>query len=596
MAIKQIKDSAGTSHDLDAKFWDGHSYSELTSMVHGAVDTYVIAAQTSGTADYKAVVESSAAQCSTTVTALNTLTSSTSTNTYNVGDIILMGATSDGKINFDRWVSKISGTTVYLDVLETQVATHTHNVTTGSGKALTGANTPTTTTVNVAKVGSAVSVVTSGTGTVVTGVAYNGTGSNTMKIESVSSGGVGHSHTVNNHTHSITLGQSALVSQKASAFTSLISTSLTPHSHGSNVTAAGTPTNSASFKYVSGGGTDTFIKTLKDSDDIATGVNVSGKTTGGQTLTTNAPSGTTTAAGGSHNHTLSSGETGTLVTAATVADKVITNVTIANNTSVATNVVTSVTKVSKTVVTSAALTGVKTFVSTVTVDANGVLTFNTSTVGISAPTATVSCVNSITSATQSTGAPTLTLSSTTQSVSTGKVAVSGTTSTVASHTHTFSHTHTISAHTHSIEEHTHTYKKSVQNDTGSAYISLTSAYYTPHTHGNNVTAAGSKTDGTAITVVTSGTTTEVVRNLVTDKAFTSTSSAPSTNEAQYKLSGDISCPALSVTVVSTHTLLSRSSINPAADGGAKAITAITFTSANFINSVTQKTSTNNGGK
>ena len=124
---------------------------------------------------------------------------------------------------------------------------------------------------------------------------------------------------------------------------------------------------------------------------------------------------------------------------------------------------------------------------------------------------------------------------------------------------------------------------------------MTSSHYTPHTHGNNVSAAGSRTDGSAITVVTGGTTTEVVRNLVTDKTFTSTSSTPGTSEAQYKLSGDITCPALSVTLVSTHTLLSRSSIYPAADSGEKAIKSITFTSANFINSVTQKTSTNNGG-
>lgn len=596
MAIKQIMDSAGVAHDLDAKYWDGHSYSDLTSMVHGVVDTYVIAAQTSNKTDaYKAVVESTSAQCSTTVSNLNTLTSSASTNTYKVGDIVLMGATSDGKINFDRWVSKISGTTVYLDVLETQVATHTHNVTTGSGKTLTGVSATTNTTSNVAKVGTAVSVVTSGTGTVVTGVAYNGTGSNTMKIESVSSGGVGHSHTVNSHTHSITLGQDALVSQKANAFTSLVSVSLTPHSHGNNVSAAGTPTNSTSLKYVSGGSTDTFIKTLKDSDDIATGENTTGKATGGQSLTTNEASTTTTDANGGHSHTLSSAQTNTLVTGATVAEKVITNVTIANNTSVATNVVTSVTKVSKNVVTSAALTGVTTFVSTVTVDGNGVLSFNTASVGINAPTATVSCVNSITSTTQSTGAPTLTLSSASQSVTTGKVAVSGTIAAAASHTHSFSHTHSINSHTHSIAAHTHTYKKSVQDGTGSAYTSLTSSHYTPHTHGNNVSAAGSRTDGSAITVVTGGTTTEVVRNLVTDKTFTSTSSTPGTSEAQYKLSGDITCPALSVTLVSTYELLLRSSIYPAADSGEKAIKSITFTSANFINSVTQRTSINNGG-
>lgn len=595
MAIKKIKDSAGVAHELDATYWSGHSYSELTNMVHGAIDTYVIAAQTSKSDAYIAVVESTSAQCSTTLSNLNTLTGASSTNTYNVGDIILMGATSEGKHTFDRWVSKISDETVYLDVLETQVAKHTHNVTTGSSKALTGVNNTTSTTATVAKVGTAVSVVVSGTGTVVTGVAYNGTGSNTMKIESVTSGGVGHSHTVNNHTHSITLGQDVLVSQKASAFTSLISTSLTPHTHGNNVTAAGTPTNSTSFKYVSGGSTATFIKTLKDSDDIATGVNISGTTTGGQSLTTKEASNTTTGANGGHSHTLESGETASVVKSASVASKVITNVTIANNTTVAANVVTSVKKVSKTVVTSAALTGVKTFVSTVTVDSNGVLSFNTATVGINAPTATVSCVNSITSATQSTGAPTLTLSSASQSVSTGKVAVSGTTTAVASHTHSFSHTHSIDSHTHSIAAHTHTYKKSVQDGTGSAYTSLTSSHYTPHTHGSNVTAAGSKTDGTTITVVTSGTTTEVVRNLVTDKAFTSTSSAPGTNAAQYKLSGDITCPALSVTLVSTHTLLSRSGIYPAADSGEKAIKSITFTSANFINSVTQKTSTNNGG-
>ena len=155
--IKQIKaTNDSTPYDIDAKYWDGHQFSEITNLVHGVVDTYVIPAQTgtSATSDYKAIVESSAAQVTTTTAKLGVLTGTpaASWDKFGVGDIVLMGATSDGKVNFDRWISSVDDSgNVTLDVLETQVATHyhtfpTHTLSTTSAKVLTSVKINTTTT------------------------------------------------------------------------------------------------------------------------------------------------------------------------------------------------------------------------------------------------------------------------------------------------------------------------------------------------------------------------------------------------------------------------------------------------------------------
>ena len=169
--VKQIKDSNNVLYTIDAPLWEGHRFSDVQSMIHGVVDTYVIPAQSNAAdgSDYKKVVETSAAQVSIAQNKLNALTSTT--NTYKVGDIILMGATSDGKVNFDRWVSKVSGTgdsaTIYLDILETQVATHHHTITTSTSTALTSI-TPGTTVIDMATTGSDITVVTGKTSSDVT--------------------------------------------------------------------------------------------------------------------------------------------------------------------------------------------------------------------------------------------------------------------------------------------------------------------------------------------------------------------------------------------------------------------------------------------
>ena len=162
--IKQIKTDSSNVYTIDAPLWCGKTFEDIESMIHGVVDTYVIPSTVSSTTSgYDKVVATTLAQTSTTKAILNTLTSSTAT--FKVGDIILMGATSDGTKHFDRWVSKINGDTIYLDVLETQVATHHHTITTGSAKALTGVSKTTSTTNKMATVGSNTTVVTGKTST-----------------------------------------------------------------------------------------------------------------------------------------------------------------------------------------------------------------------------------------------------------------------------------------------------------------------------------------------------------------------------------------------------------------------------------------------
>jgi hypothetical protein len=602
--IKQIN-AGGTVYDIDALKWNGHEFSDIESMVHGVVDTYVIAAQTSGASDYKAVVESSAAQVSTTLTALNTLTSSSSGNTYKVGDVILMGATSDGTNNFDRWVSKIDGSTIYLDVLETQVATHHHTITRTSANALTGVSASTTTTNTMAKVGTAVTVATGGSGGIVTSVAYSDEGSHNLAVvagTSASGDGVGHSHTVSSHNHSVSFTPNILVSRTIEAVTSLTSADYTPHKHTANVTAAGsTTTDSTPISYVYGGGKATFITSLKDSTLTtgSTGLTTESNTDALSTSTTASTEKTSTVS--SHVHSVSATTTENVVKTVSLAGNVTTSASL-NYTAptVATTVVTGVTHVSKTAVTSATLTGTTTFMSTWTasVDASGVLSFNTSTatVGISAPTTTVASISSVSTGTQSAGSAVLTTTSATQSYTSGTVTATCNTGAAGEHSHGFSHSHTIAAHTHTIASHTHSYVKSIKDGEGSAYVSLSTSSYTPHTHAANVTAAGSKSDDTKITYIKEGSKTSVVQDLLdTSKTLTTTSAAPGTDTKYYKISGDITYPGLTVVSKDISTLMSTTEITPAASSGEQPLKSITFTSATFINSVTEKTSANKGG-
>ena len=135
--IKKIKTAAG-EHLIEAAYLTNGSdiktygdiheeIEDVRGIAQGAIETYVIPSTVSSTTTgYDKVVAATSAQTSTTKAILNTLTSTSAT--YKVGDIILMGATSDGTKHFDRWVSKVSGNTIYLDVLETQVATHHHTI------------------------------------------------------------------------------------------------------------------------------------------------------------------------------------------------------------------------------------------------------------------------------------------------------------------------------------------------------------------------------------------------------------------------------------------------------------------------------------
>jgi hypothetical protein len=615
--VRQIKDSNNEIYTIDAPLWEGHRFSEVQSMVHGVVDTYVIPAQSDAAdgSDYKKVVETSAAQVSIAKSNLNTLTSTT--NTYKVGDIILMGATSDGKINFDRWVSKITGTgasaIVYLDVLETQVATHHHTITTTSAKALTSI-TPSATNTIMATTGANTTVVTGKDSSDVTSgwdfltsVAYGNDDEIDFTTSSTStSTNVGHSHTISSHNHSVTIGHSNLVSSRVSAYTSLTSVNRTLHDHNSDVAVAGSTTNdSSATTIVTGGGKNTVITSLKDSEQntgkntagLATGSNSSGLSTSAQTSSDSIGDIVKTKSDGSHSHTLSSAETANVITSATVAAKVITNVTAANNTSVASNVVTGVTYVSTKVATGAAVgnTTSASFVNKVSVDASGILSFGSASaltgVTVTYTSTYIGSVTSHSTATQSAKAPTLTLSSTTQSVSYGKVAVSGTISANGSHTHGFSHTHSIPAHTHSIASHTHTYNKSIKDGTVDAYTSLSSTSRTLHSHATDATVAGSiKNDASPTKIITGGSRTSVVESLVANKAFSTTSSNPTTDTQYYDI--DIKYPGLTL----KGRKFATKNITEASATTVKPIVSVGSSSDDFIKTVSRKTSKNIGGE
>lgn len=607
VTIKKIKTAAG-DHDIDAKYWDGHSFSEITDLVHGVVDTYVIPAQTTGTSDYKAIVESNAAQVETTTSKLATLVGQPSDfDKFGVGDIVLMGATSDGTKNFDRWISYVSGNVIKLDVLETQVATHHHTLGVSTEKAITGMNTPTQTAL-IPTVGSAVSVITGVSGHFLTSVEFSGGNDDLGLSHESGTGSVSHKHNVKSHSHDIT--PSTLVSQTVSVYTSLTSESKVIHSHDTETVAGAHTDASNPITIVTGSnGSDTFVKTLKQTP-TNTGENTKGKETGSNTsgLSTNAQASTDTItsdiqtlSSGEHTHTVTTTTTENVVKTVTVAPSVVTSVSHSFTApTVQTNVVTSITTAAKTVVSTVSLTGTTTFMSTWTasVDTNGILSFATTsaTVGISTKTSSISAVGSITSGTQSAGSLSINAPRSSQSHTSGIVSASGSAASNGGHTHGFGHTHVIPSHTHTIAAHTHTYDKATVDASATAITSLSTTSYTPHTH-ENVTVAGVTSGETTITYITGGSRTDVVRNLKTD-AVSTTSSAPETNEVYTKLTGDIVFPGLTITSSSISVV--SGSITPAIAGTEKAIKSITFTSANFVTGLTTsgdiKTSENKGGK
>ena len=412
-----------------------------------------------------------------------------------------------------------------------------------------------------------------------------------------------------------------------------------PHTHATSVTAAGAATNSASFKYVNGGSTDTFIKSVTDASTTTnTGNNTAGLSTGNNTagLSTSTQASTDTIgdvvktkSAGDHTHSVSATTTENAIKTVSLAANVTTSVKLnytapvvqgnvttsvkLNYTAptVQTNVVTSVTTANKTVVTSVGLSGTTTFVNTATVDGNGILSFGTASVGLTSSTSTIKTVSTITSGTQSAGSASLTYTSGTQSAgsasltytsatqtyTSGKLTATCTTGSAGAHQHGFSHTHTIPAHSHSIPAHNHTYYKTVASETGTAYKSLTSANHTPHTHTTSVTAAGANSAGTKITYVKSGTSTAVVRELI-DSDFSctvgNTQPGATVSTTYMSISGTITFPGLTV----GKKALTTTNVKPAVDSGEKPAMSITTSSDSVVKTIsasTGKTSTNVGG-
>lgn len=567
VTIKKIKTAAG-EHDIDAKYLGGHTFTEIESMVHGGVETYVIPTSNSSVSGYSTIVNATGTTVSTTKTVLNNLTGGQANGGYKLGDVVLMEGTSDGTKVFDRWISKVDGENITLAVLETQVATHHHKLSAPTSNAYTGVST--SSTVTLTSVGTAVTVLTGVTGTFVTSVGYTDDGENTLALTS-DSDGLGHSHSISGHTHSTTFKPNTLVSRSATPYTTLSTSSHTPHTH-TVLSVAGVASASTNIVYATGVSTvtGTYVVNLTDSDN---------QTTGGKELTTNANTVALT--------------TSTQASTDVVGEVVKTTSSGAHthtvNTTTDTNVVTSV-SLAATVVTSVKITHTKPTVAdtavtswSCSVNESGVLTFTATSTSQSAGTAA-----------------TISAPSTAQTYTSGTVNATGTAKSAGAHTHGFSHTHAIPSHTHDVNSHTHTYVKTVVSTTGTPSVTLTTKSYTPHTH-TSLAVAGTSSDSSPITYVYGGEKTTVVRDLKnTDVSCTVSETSLTTDTKYVKLTGGIRFPGLSAPTGSV-TVTSKS-ITPAVAGTQTALKDITFKSSSFVTSVTGddagtiKTSTNVGGK
>lgn len=604
--IKQIK-IGDNVHDIDAKKWGGHTFSEVESLIHGVVDTYVIPTTKSSTSGYSAVVGATTTQVTTTVGALKGLVSNPPSNDFdkfNVGDVILMGATSDGTKNFDRWISNVSGTgdsaIITLDILETQVAKHHHTITVPSvsktdATVLSSATVGRTTTSNMAYVGNAVTVVTSVSNVnalVVTSVAHDGSGNYDLKIATGESTDYGHSHTVDAHTHTVNYDKTT-VSRNVEAVTSLDTDSYTPHTH-TIVSVAGEAKSDGTITYVNATpkSTATFIKTLTDaSTTTATGGATPGTSSvslATDTQSSNDPIGdiVKTKSEGSHTHTVTTTTDANVVTAASVATSVVISAVLSYTApSVAAKVVTSVSYSAANTVTSW----------TASVDTSGVLSFNV-------PTANrISSITVPTRVDQTAGSATLNAPRASQSRTLGKATSTGTTSSEGAHQHGFSHTHAIASHSHTVNDHTHTYKKTVASTSGDAITALSTSSYDTHKH-TNTTVAGTSTNSSPITYVTGGTKTSVVRDLaITSTAATVGNASPGTSTVYQKISGTITHPGLSVGTKKLSEMLKTGTVKPAVDSGEKPAMTVSTVPTTVVGTVSigeqsVKTSTNIGGE
>lgn len=568
VTIKKIRTAAG-DHLIDATYLGGHTFAEIEGMVHGGVETYVIPTSKSSVSGYSTIVNATGNTVTTTKTVLNNLTGGQENGGYKLGDVILMEDTSDGTKVFDRWVSKVDGENITLAVLETQVATHHHKLNAPTSKALTGIST--SSTVTLTAVGSSVNVLTSAKGTFVTSVDYADDGKNTLTLTSDSVGGLGHTHSIDGHTHSVTFNPTTtLVSRSIKAYTTLSTSSHTPHTH-TTASVASVPTNASKITYATGVSkvSGEYVINLTDSENINTGgaslttnANTTSLSTSTQVSTDAIGDIVKTTSSGSHTHNVTTTTDASVVTGVTVAASVVTSVKISHTKpTVATTVVTGW---------------------SCSVDDSGILSFTT------------------TSTTQSAGtAATIEAPRSAQSYTSAKVTATGTAASAGAHQHGFSHIHAIPSHTHGIASHTHTYVKSIVSQVGTPTVTLTTNSHTPHTH-TSVAVIGSSTPDNPITYVYSGLSTSVVRDLVSsDKTFTTTSTSLTTDTKYVKLDGEIEFPGLSAPTGSVAT--SSKNITPAVAGTETALKSISFNSSNFVTSVEGaengaiKTSPNVGG-
>ena len=604
--IKQIK--IGTElHDIDAKKWGGHTFSEVESLIHGVVDTYVIPESKSTTSGYGTVVSSTKTIVSTTVGVLKGLVSNPPSNAFdqfNIGDVILMGAASDGTKNFDRWISNVSGNgdnaVLTLDVLETQVAKHHHTIdvptiTSTPTTVLTSVKVSSTTTSNMAYAGTAVTVVTGASdanAVVITSVDHADNGSYDLKLAAGTTADYGHSHTVDAHNHTVTYSKTT-VSRNANAYTALSTSSYTPHTH-AVVSVAGETKSDGTITYVNSTpkSTATFVKTLTDaSTTTATGGATPG--TNGVSLTTTAQVSTDTigevvktVSDGVHTHTVTTTTDGNVVTDATVAAKVVTSAVLSYTApTVAAKVVTSVSYSAASTVTSWKAT----------VDSSGILSF-------SSPTADrISSITVPTRADQSAGSASLDAPRADQSRTLGKVTSTGSAASAGAHQHGFSHTHAIASHSHTVDNHTHTYKKTVAGTTESAITALSTSTYAAHKH-TNVTVAGTSSDSTPISYVYDGGTTPVVRDLtIADASATVGNASLTIKNAYQKITGTITHPGITVGSKKLSEMLKTGSVIPAVDSKQKPVMSVSTSSKDVVGSVTVgtqnvKTSPNVGGE
>lgn len=612
--IKKINTGTST-YEIDAAYLGNRAAADWEKMIHGAIDTYVIPTSkntgTTATA-YDKIVGKTDSTVTLTQKELKSLV--TPANAFKVGDVILLEATSEGSnYMFDRWISAIAGTSdssnITLAILETHVQAHHHTITDNKADAVTGVTT--TSTGTLAKVGSAVTVVTgvNGTPSVMTGVAYNGKGSHSIAVATgTSTDGVGHSHSISEHSHTIT--PTTLVSENVDVYTTLSESSFTPHSHGT-ASVAGAHKNSGAFTYATGVSSvsGTYVIDLKETST----------NTGGQSLTTKSNSAANTSSltvdsttaiddaktssAGAHTHTVSTTTTENVVKTVTLAPTVITSVNYTKPT-VAGTVVTSVPTKSQLVATSWSAAPTATVITSascvLSVDSDGVLTLNyTQTSGNAVTSATkinastnVTVVNGkISSVNQSAGS--CTVSSVAQEHESGKVTASGTAASAGGHQHGFKHIHAIPTHTHSIDSHTHTYARTSVSTTGTPTVTLSTASHTPHTH-TSVTVVSGTTNGDPIPYVYGGKKTTVVKTLKSSSVSTGTK-ALTTDTKYYKVSGTITLPTLNPTTAKLSTMLSTTSITPAVAGEA-AVKTVTPQKSKFVTDVVDKTSENKPGK